>query len=144
MLLCTVQDIRARNAGADPDEIQRVVDEAVSEVRAERPTRETAGRDLMRVVIDTPGSTENSRFLTCATHVAELRSTLHKQHKPKIAEPIKPYRPPARELRNAMGRAVIIAGEGTILPEQEQVRAARRQAQYSARISTEFPAGSRT
>jgi hypothetical protein len=39
---CTVQDIRARNAGTDPDEIQRIVDEAVSEVRAERRTRETA------------------------------------------------------------------------------------------------------
>ena len=32
----TVQDIRARNADTDPDEIQRIVDEAVSEVRAER------------------------------------------------------------------------------------------------------------
>jgi Ribbon-helix-helix domain len=31
-----IQDIRARNAGADPDEIQRIVDEAVAEVRAER------------------------------------------------------------------------------------------------------------
>ncbi|MGD1073937.1 MAG: ribbon-helix-helix domain-containing protein [Bryobacteraceae bacterium] len=36
VLQCTVQDIRARNADTDPDEIQRVVDEAVSEVRAER------------------------------------------------------------------------------------------------------------
>ena len=32
----TVQDIKARNAGIDPDELQRLVDEAVSEVRAER------------------------------------------------------------------------------------------------------------
>lgn len=32
----TIQDIKARNADADPDEIQRIVDEAVSEVRAER------------------------------------------------------------------------------------------------------------
>ena len=32
----TVQDIKARNADADPDEIQRIVDEAVGEVRAER------------------------------------------------------------------------------------------------------------
>jgi len=32
----TIQDIRARNTNADPDEIQRVVDEAVAEVRAER------------------------------------------------------------------------------------------------------------
>ena len=36
VLQCTIQDIRARNADADPDEIQRVVDEAVGEVRAER------------------------------------------------------------------------------------------------------------
>ena len=36
VLQCTIQDIRARNTGADPDEIQRVVDEAVTEVRAER------------------------------------------------------------------------------------------------------------
>ncbi len=31
----TIQDIRERNAGADPNEIQRIVDEAVSEVRGE-------------------------------------------------------------------------------------------------------------
>ena len=42
VLQCTVQDIRARNVDTDPDEIQRIVDEAVSEVRAERRTRETA------------------------------------------------------------------------------------------------------
>lgn len=36
VLQCTVQDIRARNAGADPDEIQHIVDEAFSEVRAGR------------------------------------------------------------------------------------------------------------
>ena len=35
----TIQDIRERNADADPDEIQRTVDEAVSEVRAERRTK---------------------------------------------------------------------------------------------------------
>ena len=40
VLQCTIQDIRARNADADPDEIQRIVDEAVSEVRAERRTKE--------------------------------------------------------------------------------------------------------
>ena len=44
VLQCTIQDIRARNAAADPDEIQRLVDEAVSEVRAERRTREEAGK----------------------------------------------------------------------------------------------------
>jgi len=35
-----VQDIRARNAGAAPDELQRIVDEAVNEVRAERRMKE--------------------------------------------------------------------------------------------------------
>jgi hypothetical protein len=35
----TIQDIRARNADADPDEIQRIVDDAVSEVRAGRRAR---------------------------------------------------------------------------------------------------------
>ena len=35
----TIQDIRERNADADPDEIQRLVDEAVVEVRAERRAR---------------------------------------------------------------------------------------------------------
>jgi Ribbon-helix-helix domain len=32
----TVQDIRERNADTDPEELQRIIDEAVSEVRAER------------------------------------------------------------------------------------------------------------
>jgi Ribbon-helix-helix domain len=36
----TIQDIRGRNADADPDEIQRLVDEAVAEVRAERRARD--------------------------------------------------------------------------------------------------------
>lgn len=31
-----VQDIRERNADTDPDELQRIIDEIVSEVRAER------------------------------------------------------------------------------------------------------------
>jgi ribbon-helix-helix protein len=44
VLQCTVQDIWARNADADPDEVQRIVDEAVSEVRAERSTREKADK----------------------------------------------------------------------------------------------------
>ncbi len=44
VLQCTVQDIRARNADADPDEIQRIVDEAVSEVRAERRAKEKADK----------------------------------------------------------------------------------------------------
>ena len=40
----TIQDIRARNADADPDEIQRIVDEAVSEVRAERRAKGKADK----------------------------------------------------------------------------------------------------
>jgi len=44
VLQCTVQDIRARNADADPDEIQRIVDEAVQEVRANRRTKEKADK----------------------------------------------------------------------------------------------------
>ena len=40
----TIQDIRARNADADPDEIQRIVDEAVSEVRAERRAKGKANK----------------------------------------------------------------------------------------------------
>jgi hypothetical protein len=38
----TVQDIWERNADADPDEVERIVDEAVSEVRAERRTKQKA------------------------------------------------------------------------------------------------------
>jgi hypothetical protein len=38
----TIEDIRERNAGADPDEVQRIVDEAVSEVRAELRTKKRA------------------------------------------------------------------------------------------------------
>ena len=44
VLQCTIQDIRARNAAADPDEIQRIVDKAVSEVRAERRAKQTADK----------------------------------------------------------------------------------------------------
>ena len=44
MLQCTVQDIWARNADADPDEIQRIVDGAVSEVRAERRAKQKADK----------------------------------------------------------------------------------------------------
>ena len=40
LLQCTVQDIWVRNADADPEEIQSIVDKAVNEVRAERHTRE--------------------------------------------------------------------------------------------------------
>lgn len=42
VLQCTIQDIRARNADADPNEIQRIVDEAVGEVRAERHAKQKA------------------------------------------------------------------------------------------------------
>jgi hypothetical protein len=38
----TVQDIWERNADADPDEVQRMVDEAVREVRAERRAKQKA------------------------------------------------------------------------------------------------------
>jgi hypothetical protein len=44
VLQCTIQDIWDRNADADPDEVQRIVDEAVSEVRAERRAKPKAGR----------------------------------------------------------------------------------------------------
>lgn len=36
----TIQDIKSRNADADPGEIQRIVDEAVADVRAERRTQQ--------------------------------------------------------------------------------------------------------
>jgi hypothetical protein len=32
----TVEDMKARNAGSDPDEMQALIDDAVREVRAER------------------------------------------------------------------------------------------------------------
>jgi len=44
LLQRTIQDIWARNADADPDEIQRIVDEAVSEVRAERRAKPKSGK----------------------------------------------------------------------------------------------------
>lgn len=44
ILQLSVQDIRQRNADADPDEIQRIVDEAMSEVRAERYAKKKAHR----------------------------------------------------------------------------------------------------
>ena len=44
VLRFTIQDIRVRSTDADPDEIQRIVDEAVSEVRAERRTKGTADK----------------------------------------------------------------------------------------------------
>jgi len=44
VLQCTIQDIGARSPDADPDEIQRIVDEAVSEVRAERRARGKANK----------------------------------------------------------------------------------------------------
>lgn len=42
VLQCTVQEIWERNAAADPEDVQRIVDEAVREVRAERRARQTA------------------------------------------------------------------------------------------------------
>jgi hypothetical protein len=35
----TVQEIKARNAGADPDELQAIIDAALREVRAQRGTK---------------------------------------------------------------------------------------------------------
>jgi len=52
----TVEDIKARNADADPDEIQRIVDEAVGEVRAQ-------GRARSKVKPDAPGQTLQGRPL---------------------------------------------------------------------------------
>jgi hypothetical protein len=40
----TVQDIKARNAGIDLDELQELVDEALSEVRAERNAQRKADK----------------------------------------------------------------------------------------------------
>ena len=44
VLQCTIQDIWERNADADPDEVQLIVDEAVSEVRAERRAKQKADK----------------------------------------------------------------------------------------------------
>jgi hypothetical protein len=44
VLQCTVQDIWARNADAEPEEIQGIVDQAVSEVRAGRRAKEKADK----------------------------------------------------------------------------------------------------
>jgi len=35
----TVQEIKARNAGADPDELQAIIDAVLREVRAQRGTK---------------------------------------------------------------------------------------------------------
>jgi hypothetical protein len=40
----TVQDIKSRNANADPDELQAIIDSAVRKVRAERRTKKKAGK----------------------------------------------------------------------------------------------------
>jgi hypothetical protein len=44
VLQCTIQNIWERNADADPDEVQRIVDEAVGDVRAERRAKHKAGK----------------------------------------------------------------------------------------------------
>ncbi len=44
VLQCTIQDIRARNADAGPNEIQRIVDDAVSDVRAKRRAKGKANK----------------------------------------------------------------------------------------------------
>ena len=40
----TVQDIKARNAESDPDELQSIIDEAVREVREDRRAEQKADR----------------------------------------------------------------------------------------------------
>ena len=40
----TVQDIKARNAGSDPDELQSIIDEAVREVRDDKRAKLKADR----------------------------------------------------------------------------------------------------
>ena len=40
----TVQDIKARNAETDPDELQSIIDEAVREVRDEKRAKQKADR----------------------------------------------------------------------------------------------------
>jgi hypothetical protein len=40
----TVQDLKARNAGTDPDELQVLIDDAVRDVRAERRVKVKARR----------------------------------------------------------------------------------------------------
>ena len=44
LLQRTIQEIWTRNADADPDEIQRIVDEAVNEVRAGRRAKQKSGK----------------------------------------------------------------------------------------------------
>ena len=41
---CTVQDIKARNADTDPDELQSLIDDTVRQVRAERRARRKSGK----------------------------------------------------------------------------------------------------
>jgi Ribbon-helix-helix domain len=40
----TVQEIKSRNAAADPDELQAIIDGAVREVRSERRTKRRANK----------------------------------------------------------------------------------------------------
>jgi hypothetical protein len=40
----SVQNIKARNAGSDPDELQAAIDETISEVRAERRRKASADK----------------------------------------------------------------------------------------------------
>lgn len=53
-----IDEIRAANAGADPDEVERVVEQAVQEVRQERRERrarsDTAERDPVEVAEPAP------------------------------------------------------------------------------------------
>jgi Ribbon-helix-helix domain len=40
----TIQDIRERNADTDPDELQRIIDESVREVRADHFAKKKSGK----------------------------------------------------------------------------------------------------
>jgi hypothetical protein len=48
----TVQDIKARNAATDPDELQHIIDDAVRDVRAEH-------RAKVHLISDSPSDTSS-------------------------------------------------------------------------------------
>ena len=103
----TVQDIKARNADTDPDELQGIIDDAVREVREQgapkgRPAKPDARGARYQYPgfrphgpNGTPGAVYRAwqegyfTLLTCAEQLDELRATLRK---PAIAERIKPYK----------------------------------------------------
>ena len=104
----TIQDIKARNADADPDEMQRIIDEAVSEVRAERsrqkrrltkPDARGARYQHPGFRPDGPGGKPRrhlSRLAGGKIHAPDLRGASRRaaRHAAKaaVAERIKPYK----------------------------------------------------